>query len=84
MSSDISFEYGAADIATLAKKYEAILHHPHSVEVINSEYAEFKYIMRQKLKHGSISTFSDMVAATLKCEVLHFKHPVQIVKEALV
>lgn len=70
LSSDISFEYGAADIATLAKKYEAILHQPHSVEAINGEYAEFKYIMRQKLKQGSISTFSDMVAATLKCEEL--------------
>ncbi|KAL0161425.1 hypothetical protein M9458_045150, partial [Cirrhinus mrigala] len=77
LSSDISFEYGAADIATLAKKYEAILHHPHSVEVINSEYTEFKYIMRQKLKHGSISTFSDLVAATLKCEEL--KHISQLV-----
>ncbi|XP_078787812.1 zinc finger protein 862-like [Oryzias latipes] len=77
LSSDISFEYGAADIATLAKKYEAILHQPHSVEVINSEYAEFKFIMRQKLKQGSISTFSDMVAATLKCEEL--KHISQLV-----
>lgn len=28
LSSDISFEYGSTDIATLAKKYEAILHHP--------------------------------------------------------
>lgn len=77
LSSDISFEYGAADIATLAKKYEAILHQPHSVEAINGEYAEFKYIMRQKLKQGSISTFSDMVAATLKCEEL--KHVSQLV-----
>ena len=70
LSSDISFEYGSTDIATLAKKYEAILHHPHSMEAINSEYAEFKYIMKQKLKQGSISTFSDMVAATLRCEEL--------------
>ena len=70
LSSDISFEYGSTDIATLAKKYEAILHHPHSMEAISSEYAEFKYIMKQKLKQGSISTFSDMVAATLRCEEL--------------
>ncbi|XP_035487733.2 uncharacterized protein LOC118309564 [Scophthalmus maximus] len=95
LSSDISFEYGSTDIATLAKKYEAILHHPHSMEAINSEYAEFKYTVKQKLKQGSISTFSDMVAAALRCEELrrsrslwifvpHFKHPVQIVREALV
>ena len=31
LSSDISFEYRSTDIATLAKKYEAILHKPHSV-----------------------------------------------------
>ncbi|KAJ8364881.1 hypothetical protein SKAU_G00137120 [Synaphobranchus kaupii] len=70
LSSDISFEYGSTDIATLAKKYEAILHHPHSMEAMNSEYAEFKYIVKQKLKQGSISTFSDMVAAALRCEEL--------------
>lgn len=70
LSSDISFDYGSADIATLAKKYEAILHHPQSMEAINSQYAEFKYIMKQKLKQGSISTFSDMVAAALRCEEL--------------
>ncbi|KAM3593003.1 uncharacterized protein V6R79_003550 [Siganus canaliculatus] len=70
LSSDISFDYGSADIATLAKKYEAILHHPQSLETINSQYAEFKYIMKQKLKQRSISTFSDMVAATLRCEEL--------------
>ena len=40
------------------------------MEAISSEYAEFKYIMKQKLKQGSISTFSDMVAATLRCEEL--------------
>ncbi|KAJ0026662.1 hypothetical protein NQD34_017662 [Periophthalmus magnuspinnatus] len=73
----LTYEYGAVDTATLAKKYEAILHQPHSVEVITSEYAEFKYVMRQKLKQGSISTFSDMVAATLKCEEL--KHISQLV-----
>lgn len=65
LSTDISFDYGTADVATLAKRYKAILHHPHSVEIINSEYAEFKSIMRQKPKQGSISTYSDMVAATL-------------------
>ena len=70
LSSDISFEYGSTDITTLAKKSEAILHHPHSMEAINSEYAEFKYIVKQKLKHGSISTLSDMVAAALRCEEL--------------
>lgn len=70
LSSDISFDYGSADISTLAKKYEAILHHPQSMEAINSQYAEFKYIMKQKLKQGSISTFSDMVAAALRCEEL--------------
>ncbi|KAI7790540.1 putative zinc finger protein 862-like [Triplophysa rosa] len=70
LSSDISFEYGSTDITTLAKKYEAILHHPHSMEAINSEYSEFKYIVKQKLKQGSISTFSDMVAAALRCEEL--------------
>ena len=68
LSSDISFEYGSTDIATLAKKYEAILHHPHSMEAINSEYAEFKYRVKQKLKQGSISTSSDMLAAALRCE----------------
>lgn len=67
---DISFEYGSADIATLARKYEAILHHPHSVEAIKREHADFKYIMNQKLKQGSISTFSDMVAAALIYEEL--------------
>lgn len=70
LSSDISFDYGLADIATLAKKYEALLHHPQSMEAIHSQYTEFKYIMKQKLKQGSISTFSDMVAAALKCEEL--------------
>ena len=70
LSSDISFEYGSTDIATLAKKYEAILHKPHSVEAISSEYTDFKYIVNQKLKQGSISTFSDMVAAALRCEEL--------------
>ncbi|CAL9692022.1 unnamed protein product [Knipowitschia caucasica] len=70
LSSDISFDYGSADIATLAKKYEAIFPHPQSMEAINSQYAEFKYIMKQKLKQGSISTFSDMVAAALRCEEL--------------
>ncbi|CAL9699785.1 unnamed protein product [Knipowitschia caucasica] len=70
LSSDISFHYGSADIATLAKKYEAILPHPQSMEAINSQYAEFKYIMKQKLKQGTISTFSDMVAAALRCEEL--------------
>ncbi|CAL9694135.1 unnamed protein product [Knipowitschia caucasica] len=70
LSSDISFDYGSADIATLAKKYEAILPHPQSMEAINSQYAEFKYIMKQKLKQGTISTFSDMVAAALRCEEL--------------
>lgn len=69
LSSDISFDYGSADIATLAKKYETILHHPQHID-INSQYAEFKYIMKQKLKQGSINTFSDMVAATLRCEEL--------------
>lgn len=43
LSSDISFEYGTADVATLAKKYDAILHYPHSVEVINSEIIELYY-----------------------------------------
>ncbi|CAL9687293.1 unnamed protein product [Knipowitschia caucasica] len=70
LSSDISFDYGSADIATSAKKYEAILPHPQSMEAINSQYAEFKYIMKQKLKQGTISTFSDMVAAALRCEEL--------------
>lgn len=70
LSSDISFEYGSADIDTLAKKYEAILHHPHSVEAIKREYADFKYIVNQKLKQGSISIFSDMVAAAIRCEEL--------------
>ena len=65
LSSDISFDYGSADISTLAKKYEAILHQPQSMEAINSQYAEFKYIMKQKLKQGSISTFS-----ALRCEEL--------------
>lgn len=70
LSSDISFEYGSADIDTLAKKYEAILQHPHSVEAIKREYANFKYIVNQKLKQGSICTFSDMVAVALRCEEL--------------
>lgn len=48
LNSDISFDYGSADIATLAKRYEAILHHPQSTEAINSQYADFKYIMKQK------------------------------------
>ncbi|KAM7379946.1 hypothetical protein PAMP_003278 [Pampus punctatissimus] len=69
-SSDISFDYGLADIATLAKKYEAIIYHSQSMEAINSQYAEFKYIMKQKLKQGSISPLSDMVAAALRCEEL--------------
>lgn len=69
LSSNISFDYGSADIATLAKKYETILHHPQT-EDINSQYAEFKYIMKEKLKQGSINKFSDMVAATLRCEEL--------------
>jgi len=70
LSSDISFDCGSADIATLAKKYEAILQHPQSMEAINGQYAEFKYIMKQKLKQGSITTFSDMVSAALRCEEL--------------
>lgn len=28
--------------ALMSKKYEAILHHPHSMGAINSEYAEFR------------------------------------------
>lgn len=32
----------------MTKKYEAILHNPHSMEAINSEYAEIRYIMKQK------------------------------------
>lgn len=31
LSSNISFDFGSADIATLAKKYEAILHCPQSI-----------------------------------------------------
>ncbi|CAF91353.1 unnamed protein product [Tetraodon nigroviridis] len=54
----------------MAKKYEAILHHPQSMEDINGQDADFKDIMKQKLNQGSISTFSDMVAATLRCEEL--------------
>lgn len=61
LSPDIRFDYGSVDIATLANKYEAILHHPPS---------ELKYTMKQKRKHGSISTFSDMVTAALRCEEL--------------
>lgn len=45
MSSDISFEYGSIDIAALAKKYEAIFHHPYSMEAIHN--AEFKNIVKQ-------------------------------------
>lgn len=40
------------------------------MEDMNSQHAEFKYTMKQKLKQGSINTFSDMVAATLRCEEL--------------
>lgn len=54
--------------ASMSKMYEAILHHPHSMEAINSEYAEFRYIVKQK--QGSINTFSDMVATALRCEEL--------------
>lgn len=53
-----------------AKNYEAVLHHPHAVEAIKREYAEFRYIMRQERKQGSISTLLDMVAAALQCEEL--------------
>lgn len=69
LSSDISF-FNRHYYTVQEKKYEAILHHPHSMEAINSEYAEFKYIVKQNLKQGSISTFSDMVAAALRCEEL--------------
>lgn len=70
LSSDTSLDYGSADIAMLAKKYEVIRHHSQSMEDINSQNAEFKYIMNQKLKQRSISIFSDMFAATLRCEEL--------------
>lgn len=64
LSPDISIGYGSTNFATLAKQYEAI-HCPLSVQAINSEYAEFKYTMKQKLKQGSASTFLNMVAAAL-------------------
>ena len=70
LSSDtISFDYGSSDVAVLAQKYQAILR-PQSVDDIGSEYADLKYIVRHKLKQGTISAFSDMAAATLKCEEL--------------
>ena len=69
LQSDISFDYGSTDVAVLAKKYQAILR-PQSMEAINSQYADLKFIVRQKMKAGTISTFSDMVSATLKCEEL--------------
>ena len=69
LCTDISFDYGTTDIAMLAQKYETILH-PESMDDIKHEYADFKYIIKQKHKQGSIKTFSDMVAATLRCEEL--------------
>ncbi|CAK6949836.1 zinc finger protein 862-like [Scomber scombrus] len=69
LCTDVSFDYGTTDIAMLAQKYETILH-PESMDDIKHEYADFKYIVKQKHKQGSIKTFSDMVAATLRCEEL--------------
>ena len=69
LCTDVSFDYGTTDIAMLAQKYETILH-PESMDDIKHEYADFKYIVKQKHKQGSIQTFSDMVAATLRCEEL--------------
>ncbi|KAL7378014.1 hypothetical protein ABVT39_007455 [Epinephelus coioides] len=69
LCADVSFDYGTTNIATLAKKYETILS-PQSMDDIKHEYADFKYIVRQKHKQGSIKTFSDIVAAPLKCEEL--------------
>lgn len=60
-----SIEYRSMDFATLAKKYEAV-YHPNSIRAINSQYAEFRHTMKQKLKQGSVAhTFLNMVAAAL-------------------
>lgn len=62
MGSDINVDMDPH--ATLTKKHKAI-HHPHSPQVIKSEYAEINYTVKQKPKQGSVSTFSNMLAAAL-------------------
>lgn len=68
LSSDTSFNNGSADTATLAKNYEAILQLPQSMEANNSQYAQYKYLLRQNVKQGSITKFYDMAAAAFRCE----------------
>ena len=47
LSSDISFDFGSTNVAVLAKKYQAILR-PQSMDAINSEYTDLKFIVKQK------------------------------------
>uniref|UniRef100_H2Z3D6 Uncharacterized protein n=1 Tax=Ciona savignyi TaxID=51511 RepID=H2Z3D6_CIOSA len=52
------------EIDSLTKKYEAILPRPHGLAM--NMPADFKYIMKQKFKQVSVTTFSNMVSSTTK------------------
>lgn len=67
LRQNISYDYdgfGSTCIAALAQRYEAILR-PQSMDAIILEYDDFKCMVKEQLQQRTISSFSDVVAATL-------------------
>ena len=69
LRSSVSSEFGSENVAMLAQKYKAILR-PQSVDAVKREYDDFKRMVKEKVEQGTISSFSDVVAATLGCQEL--------------
>uniref|UniRef100_H3A6E5 HAT C-terminal dimerisation domain-containing protein n=1 Tax=Latimeria chalumnae TaxID=7897 RepID=H3A6E5_LATCH len=63
------YGYGTKNVIKLVGKYQAVLNLPTDrsiTECICEQYIDYKFIIVEKMKVGTIRTFADMVTYTLK------------------
>ena len=62
------FDFGKTEVEKLTEKYKHFLTQEDTPTAISSEYSEFKFVVKEKLKTGSIKTFADVVEFVLSEE----------------
>lgn len=65
IQNQTNFDYGKAELSKLATKYNHLLAAETTHEKLQSEYDDLKFILKEKLKFGTLQTFADVICFVL-------------------
>jgi len=70
ITRDSSFEFGKESLYKLIRRYSSVIPNceENVISTICEQYNDFKFLIAEKVKTGSIQTFSDVISFVLKDE----------------